>query len=121
MDFTLVAQSPADFQAWLARQARPATTPTSALAREGMRLVTTTTCASCHTVRGTPAAGTVGPDLTHVGSRPLLASGTITNTPGHLASWVANPQSIKPGAKMPPQPLSRAEIQAVVAYLEGLK
>ncbi|HEY3529697.1 MAG TPA: cytochrome c oxidase subunit II [Nocardioides sp.] len=121
MDFELVAQSTTDFRAWVAKQGQPAAQPTSALARQGMSLVTTTTCASCHTVRGTAADGTVGPDLTHVGSRPRIGGQIISNTPDHLASWIDNPQNIKPGVKMPPQPLSQSETQAVVAYLEGLK
>ena len=121
MDFALVAQSSSDYRAWVAKQDQPAATPTSALARRGMSLVTTTTCASCHTVRGTPAVGQVGPDLTHVGSRPRIGGQIISNTPQHLASWIDDPQLIKPGAKMPPQPLSPSETQAIVAYLEGLK
>jgi len=121
MHFQLVAESSADFSAWLQHQASPAGTPTTALARQGMTLVTTTTCASCHTVRGTPADGGVGPDLTHVGSRPRLGGGVISNDASHLAAWVDNPQRIKPAVGMPPQPLDRSETRAVVAYLEGLK
>jgi cytochrome c oxidase subunit II len=121
MDFQVVAQSTQDFQAWVAQQARPATAPASATARQGMSLVTTTTCASCHTVRGTPADGDLGPDLTHVGSRDRLGGGVISNTSEHLAEWVDNPQRIKPGVRMPPQPLDSAETRAVVAYLEGLR
>jgi len=121
MDFQLVAESSTDFSAWLARQEQPAAQPTTALAKQGMSLVTTTTCASCHTVRGTAADGDLGPDLTHVGSRPRLGGGVISNDASHLASWVDNPQRIKPGVRMPPQPLSESETKAVVAYLEGLK
>jgi cytochrome c oxidase subunit 2 len=121
MDFEVVAQSTSDFRAWLAGQGTSAATPTSALARQGMSLVTTTTCASCHTVRGTPAQGDVGPDLTHVASRSRIGGGVIRNDPTNLGAWVDNPQRVKPGAKMPPQPLTRSETQAVVAYLEGLK
>jgi cytochrome c oxidase subunit 2 len=121
MDFRVVAEPQSRFRSWLDAQAQPATTPTSSLARRGMSLVTTTTCASCHTVRGTPADGRVGPDLTHVGSRPRLGGGVISNTPEHLAAWIANPQLIKPGIRMPPQPLDPAELRAVVAYLEGLR
>ena len=121
MHFQLVAESTSDFRAWLQQQGRPASAPTSALAERGRSLVTTTTCASCHTVRGTSADGHVGPDLTHVGSRSRLGGGVISNDASHLAAWVDNPQRIKPGIKMPPQPLDRAETRAVVAYLEGLK
>jgi cytochrome c oxidase subunit 2 len=121
MDFELVAESSADFRAWLAHQSAPASQPTSALARQGMQLVTTTTCASCHTIRGTPAEAHIGPDLTHVASYGQLGGGVIRNDPTDLASWVDDPQLVKPGVKMPPQPLTGAETRAVVAYLEGLK
>jgi len=121
MDFQLVAETASDYRTWLSQQGQTAAQPTSELARRGMSLVTTTTCASCHTVRGTAADGDVGPDLTHVGSRSRLGGGIISNDPDHLAAWVDNPQRIKLGVKMPPQPLSASETQAVVAYLEGLR
>ena len=78
-------------------------------------------CVTCHTVRGTPAGSRVGPDLTHVGSRMLLAAGTLPNTRGHLAGWVANSQSIKPGNRMPPNMLQPADLQDLLAYLRSLR
>ena len=77
-------------------------------------------CASCHQIRGTPAAGTVGPDLTHLDTRNTLAAATIPNDPSHLSAWIAKPQRIKPGDRMPDLGLPRAEVDKVVAYLEGL-
>jgi cytochrome c oxidase subunit 2 len=78
-------------------------------------------CASCHTIRGTPARGNVGPDLTHVASRTTLASLTIPNTRANLADWVHDPQRIKPGNRMPSLSVSAADRQAIVSYLETLK
>ncbi len=121
MAFLVIAQPPARFRAWLARESRPAGTPASALAQRGEQVVTTSTCATCHTVRGTSADGHVGPDLTHVGSRTMLAAGTIPNDVGHMSGWIANSQAIKPGNKMPPQRLSPQDLHAVVAYLQGLE
>jgi cytochrome c oxidase subunit 2 len=72
-------------------------------------------------VRGTQAQGDVGPDLTHVASRLTLAGGTLPNTRGNLAGWILNPHQIKPGVKMPAVPMSGAQLEAVVAYLESLK
>ena len=40
---------------------------------------------------------------------------------GNLYGWVADPQAVKPGAKMPPVGLEPGELHAVVAYLETLK
>ncbi|RUX65344.1 c-type cytochrome, partial [Mesorhizobium sp. M7A.F.Ca.US.014.04.1.1] len=78
-------------------------------------------CALCHTIRGTPASGTVGPDLTHLASRRALAADTLAMTPGALAAWIADPQSIKPGAKMPRIALSADDLNAVVTYLGSLE
>ena len=64
---------------------------------------------------------TTAPDLTHIASRSTLGAGTLPNTVGHLAGWIADPQSIKPGNRMPPPGLSGSELQAVLAYLETLK
>src|SRR2546423_1462729 len=70
---------------------------------------------------GTPAAAHVGPDLTHVASRELLASGTIPNDRAHLRAWLQDPQNVKPGTKMPNLPLSPRDLDALVSYLESLK
>jgi cytochrome c oxidase subunit 2 len=56
-----------------------------------------------------------------VGSRARLAGGAIPNDFGHMAGWVANSQTVKPGNKMPPQHLSPDDLRAVVTYLQGLK
>lgn len=120
MAFFVVAQPPSRFGAWLADQTRPARAPLTAQERLGRQVLVTGTCATCHTVRGTTANGTIGPDLTHVGSRSTLAAGTVPNDVGHMSGWIANSQSIKPGNKMPPQSLSPRQLKAVVAYLQSL-
>ena len=78
-------------------------------------------CAACHTVRGTEAAGEHAPDMTHLMSRRLIAAGLLTNTPEHLAEWIAHPQELKPGARMPDFSLSPPDAAALVAYLATLK
>ncbi len=120
MAMFVVAQPASAFHAWLARMGKPAATPTSAPARSGEHLFMNAQCESCHYIAGTPANGTVGPDLTHVASRTTLAAGTIPNTPRWLAAWIRNPQAIKPGDRMPDLGLSQGEISVLVAYLEGL-
>jgi cytochrome c oxidase subunit 2 len=44
----------------------------------------------------------------------------LPNTRGNLAGWIADPDGIKPGAKMPAVPLSGAELQSVLDYLSTL-
>lgn len=121
MAFIVVAHPPAEFESWLAQQAQPAERPQTDAAARGMRVLESSSCASCHTVRGTEAEGTEGPDLTHLASREYLGAGAIPNTPGHLAGWISDSQSIKPGNLMPPQPLDPDELQDLVAYLGTLE
>ncbi|MEU6731352.1 cytochrome c oxidase subunit II [Nonomuraea wenchangensis] len=116
MALHIVAEPDAAFNAWLARQSQPATA-----AGEGRQVFEAASCASCHTVAGTSAAGRQGPDLTHVGGRRFLGAGTLHNTPADLAAWIANAQAYKPGNRMPPQPLAPEQLRAVTAYLDSLE
>ncbi|PTQ97192.1 cytochrome c oxidase subunit 2 [Paraburkholderia sp. GV068] len=121
MAFTVVAEPPAQYDAWLARQRAPAPQPANALQAQGERLFTTGNCAGCHTVRGTSAHGVLGPDLTHVMSRPMLGAGTFENTPANLASWIRAPGSMKPGTTMPASQLSAQDLDALVAWMRTLQ
>ena len=122
MAFTVTVQPRAAFEAWLARQDQPAAPPAAGTASDGARIFQSASCADCHTIRGTAAAGRVGPDLTHVGSRATLAALTIPNTPRALYDWITNPQAIKPGARMPAfSSLPASARHALVTYLEGLR
>jgi cytochrome c oxidase subunit 2 len=79
-------------------------------------------CGACHTVRGTAAAGTRGPDLTHIGSRLSIGAGLLPNNTGALAAWIASSQHLKPGNLMPSfEDFSGQELRELAAYLEGLK
>lgn len=118
MAFLVIAEAPDRFDAWLADQARPATGFTGLA---GQAELEHQSCAGCHTIRGTSAAGTVGPDLTHLMSRTTIGALTAKNTHENLAAWVADAQSMKKGAVMPPIPLSGAELDDLIAYLETLR
>jgi cytochrome c oxidase subunit 2 len=121
MAFLVIAQPPAQFEAWLEAQRRPAATPGTDEERRGLDAFLSGPCAMCHTIRGTAAGGRTGPDLTHVASRHTLGAGTLPNTRGHLAGWIVDSQRIKPGNRMPAMALDAAELQALVAYLRRLK
>lgn len=121
MAFLVVALPPDEFDDWLGHQRRPAPEPADSVAQRGLEVVESTACAMCHTVRGTAARASVGPDLTHLASRRTLAAGTLPNTPGHLAGWIGDPQGIKPGSHMPRVPLSGSDLQALLAYLGTLR
>jgi cytochrome c oxidase subunit II len=87
----------------------------------GQRIFESTACVNCHTISGTPAKGTFGPDLTHLMSRATIAAGAAPNTPQMLRLWIKNPDAIKPGSKMPAMGLSDRDLDAVTAYLETLR
>ncbi len=115
----VVVDSAEDFDKWVALQKQPATA--GAQASEARNAFLGMACITCHTVAGTPANGTFGPDLTHLMSRGTLASGMIPNTAQTLRAWVADPQAIKPGNLMPDMQLNDKELDQVVAYLSTLR
>ena len=113
MAFDVKVEAPADFDRWLAHQAAPATGDATAF--------TSSQCAGCHAVRGTPAVARVGPDLTHVGERRSLAAGTLPMGRGAMQGWIAAPQAIKPGTQMPQVTLTPPQADAISRYLVALR
>jgi cytochrome c oxidase subunit 2 len=121
MAFDVIVESPEAFARWRAAQLAPAAPPNNPLAQAGYDFVTTSQCATCHTISGTPANGRLGPDLTHLASRRSIGAGTLPMSRGHLYGWVADPQGPKPGNQMPSIGLEPNELHAVIAYLESLR
>jgi cytochrome c oxidase subunit 2 len=119
MALLVVAESAGSFAAWQDRQLAQTGAPQSGKASLGEH-VFQNHCAICHTVRGVTPAGIKGPDLSHLMTRSTLAAGLLPNKPGNLAAWIANPQAFKPGARMPAQILSGAQLAAVTSYLNTL-
>jgi len=112
MSVEVIAEPKAKFDAWLARNAKPAVRANAIFARN---------CSGCHQVRGTAARADVGPDLTHFGSRRSIAALTLPNTPSNLRQWLRDPQHVKPGNRMPNLPLKNAQFTALQRYLESLR
>ncbi len=121
MALWVVAESPDQFETWMARQLEPAAPPSNPVAQRGQQVFLSHACILCHTIRGTTAAGQVGPDLTHLASRLTLAAGTLPNNKGNLAGWITDPQTIKPGNHMATVPISADEMQPLLEYLESLQ
>ncbi len=158
MRFNVIAENNDTFQTWVSTQQQAATTPAPSndkhSAAQGLS-VFQNACTSCHGIVGvnnvTAYADTkrdcdknpdrdpkgaclLGPNLTHFGSRGLIAGGVLTNNieacqdPNdpklyencNLAKWLRDPQGIKPGNDMNVQ-LNDDQIRALVAYLENLK
>jgi cytochrome c oxidase subunit 2 len=120
MALTVVAQAPEAFEAWRSAQLEPAPEANTERVQAGLTAFIQK-CGICHTVRGTRAKGIVGPDLSHLMERRTLAAGTLSNTPGNLAGWIADPQHVKPGNKMPQPQLSAAELLSILAFLKTLE
>jgi len=121
MALDVMVESKEDFLRWYAGQLKPATAPANSLQLAGYRYFTTRECSTCHNIGGTPASGQVAPDLTHFASRRSIAAGTLPMARGNVYGWVADPQSQKPGNRMPTVGLSANDLHALVAYLETLK
>jgi cytochrome c oxidase subunit 2 len=121
MAFEIVAEPDADFDRWLDAQRQLAAAPATSASTHGRDVFMNAQCVLCHTVRGTPAAGRVGPDLTHLGSRGKIASGTLQTNAADIAAWVRDPQHVKPGSQMPPTRLADADVEALSEYLVSLK
>jgi cytochrome c oxidase subunit 2 len=111
MGVIVVAEAPADFRAWRDHQLAAAAPAPQVFLQN---------CGGCHTVRGTKAAGSMGPDLSHLMTRSTLASVTLPNNHADLGRWIRDPQGIKPGNLMPDLKLSPAQWNDIQAYLESL-
>jgi cytochrome c oxidase subunit II len=144
MGFDVEVMEPAEFDRWLNEEARPAfatgrlnsvpgtdLNPADGAGRlnsvpgtelDGARAFDRNGCAACHSVRGTAAIATIGPDLTHVGRRRRIAAASLPNQPDELVRFLARPDHIKPGILMPAfAMLPAGELRAIAAYLQSLQ
>jgi cytochrome c oxidase subunit 2 len=122
MAFSVVVMEAAAFRAWLNAQARPASPARDGAAAQGAAAFFANGCTACHTIRGTTAAGRIGPDLTHIGSRRRVAAETLPNEPAALARWIRESAHVKPGSRMPAfRSIPADELSALTAYLTSLE
>jgi cytochrome c oxidase subunit 2 len=122
MRFRIVAEATADYQHWLEHQRQLAVDPRDGRALAGKEVFMTAACPTCHTINGTVALATVGPDLTHVGSRRTIGAGSLPLNVATLHAWILNAPALKPGTRMPVlTQFSGRELHALVAYLEALQ
>jgi cytochrome c oxidase subunit II len=101
MSFYVVVEEPEAFERWLVREAAPAAPPSTPDAARGQELFLANGCGACHMIRGTPARGVVGPDLTHIGSRLSIGAGILPNNAETLMRWIARTDHVKPAVIMP--------------------
>jgi cytochrome c oxidase subunit II len=118
MAFDVTAMEAAEFDRWLAAQAQPASVPDG----PGGRLFDQYGCLGCHRVRGLPQGSSIGPDLTHFGSRPTLAASTLPMELAAVAKFIRDPSAIKPGALMPSfHDMPDEDAQAIARWLMELR
>src|SRR5581483_3963525 len=121
MSLLVIAESPEKFNAWIEDQRKPGAAPATPEQMRGQQVFLNGPCVLCHTIGGTQALATVGPDLTHLASRHTIAAGTLINTRGNLAGWITDAQRIKPGNRMPPVNVPSEDLQPLLTYLESLQ
>lgn len=121
MGLLVIVEEPEAFAGWRAGQIRPRVPPEGDAARAGEAAFVAAPCSMCHQIRGTGAAGRIGPELTHLASRRTLAAGTLPMSRGNLAAWIVDPHGIKPGVTMPLVKLDPGQLDTISAYLEGLR
>ena len=121
MAIEVVVESEQDYAAWYERQLASAPPASDPRAMHGQQVFFTSACNMCHAIAGTDANGTVGPDLSHIGSRRTLAAGALPNSPAQMRRWLKNPQRVKPGNRMPVVSLAPEDLDALVAYLGTLR
>ena len=122
MALDVVAMPSDAFDAWLADQRRAAAPVGRGATGRGAALFAASGCNACHAIRGTSAAGRIGPDLTRFGARQTLAAGVLPMTTANVAGFIRHPEATKPGVRMPAFPqLSQPEAVAIAEYLQGLQ
>jgi cytochrome c oxidase subunit 2 len=122
MALSVVVMPPSEFDRWLAAEADPAVEPSGPPAQRGRELFLAAGCGGCHTIRGTPASGTIGPDLTHLASRHAVGVDTAAMGQANIARFIREGQHVKPGNLMPPfRIFAPDELDAIAAYLAGLR
>jgi cytochrome c oxidase subunit II len=121
MGLLAVVESPQDFAKWQDAQRKPAPEPQSDTQKRGRDVFLTTSCVMCHSIQGTPANSHVGPPLTHLASQEMIGANSFPNRRGYLAGWIVDPQTMKPGVRMPQNLLSADDLNALLDYLDTLK
>ncbi|HEX7737142.1 MAG TPA: cytochrome c oxidase subunit II [Ktedonobacteraceae bacterium] len=145
MEFSVVVKSRDAYQTWLSGQQQVAQNSSDPNAQAGKALFTSAGCVGCHGIVGinmnsfSDNKTFMGPNLTHFGSRDLIAGGVLAFEPKNcqitgsgdsarvvnqsscnLYKWLHDPQGVKSGNDMQIRHLTDTEIAQLVAYLESL-
>jgi cytochrome c oxidase subunit 2 len=121
MGFLVIADPADQFEAWMNNQRQESVIPSTPEQSLGRQVFLAAPCVTCHSIRGTDAHATVGPDLTHLASRHTIAAASLDNTRGNLGGWIVDAQRTKPGVNMPGIHLNSDQLEPLITYLESLK
>lgn len=122
MRLLAVVQDAKDYETWLQQQVQPGAEPKTPQEVAGQGIFISGPCAMCHQIRGTAAGGTIGPDLTHIGSRQMIGADSFPNNNGYLEGWITHAQTLKPECLMPNlTQFTGPQLQDLVAYLRSLQ
>ena len=125
MLITVVAHPQSEYATWAETAVADANRLDAPETKAGKDAFVTGACAGCHLIRGTQAAGKVGPELTHLMSKqPSNIAGVLSPiNQENLTRWVRNAPSVKPGTVMPKfeGTLPDKTIDDIVQFLLTLK
>ncbi len=76
----------------------------------GASIFSSAGCVGCHAING--QGGSVGPDLSHIGSKRSLA---------WIKKQITDPAAHNSSTSMPPTSISGKKLNALASYLESLK
>ncbi len=89
--------------------------------QRGRQLVVKYRCGACHVIPGVSGAnGTVGPPLTAMGRRTMIA-GLLPNTPSNMERWLRNPPAIQPKTAMPDLGITKKQARNIAAFIYTLQ
>ena len=135
MDFVAVAEDSGTFQTWLTGQQAAVQKPANGTPdANALAVFQSAGCSGCHVINGISPADIrlIGPNLTHFGSRGLIAGGVLDNNPANLRQWILHAQQVKDGSDMPSfdgsvptvnegKALTSDQLDSLVNYLESLQ
>lgn len=110
-----------DYGVWAKQAVEDANLLLDPATQKGRELFLSLACAGCHIVKGTSAIGKVGPELTHIASKPNIAGVLSPVNAENLQRWVKNPPAVKPGTQMPNLGLDDQTIEDITKWLLTLK
>jgi cytochrome c oxidase subunit II len=122
MAIVVIAKDAQAYASWVDQQSEPARPPATDAERNGATLFAAAGCGSCHTIDGTSANGTIGPNLTHLASRHSVGIDQNPVSHDNIVRFLSEGQTVKPRNHMPEfrflEPGTRA---AIASYLLSLR